>query len=309
MKKLGLVFMLLMVALTGCRKPYKEAKYQVIKPNETAFVIPLEGANKSKQGKFGSEDYLEKQKVAAKRIEIPQRWHQNGRREYSGEWIPTVQVLKVDRSPVTREWTSDPTSGTTNKNEAIELESKESIGFSLGVTISASVPEDKTARFLYWYSGKSLSNIIDLNVRSYVQDFLTKQFSNYTLDIARTKKGEIFDSLRVSAREFFEQKGILIENIGAAGQFMYTDDEIQKAINAKFVAEMKNQAADDEVAAANKFSKAKASIEAQQHLDADIKLKHAYANYLNKWNGQYPTYFAGELGQLAEIGMSRIGGK
>ena len=304
MKKIVLALMVFMIALTGCRKPYKEAKYEVIKPNETAFVIPLEGANKSKQGKFGSIDYLESQKVAAKRIEIPQRWHQSGRLESTGKWISTVKVMKVDRSPVTREWTSDAKTGTTNKNEAIELESKESIGFNLGVTISASVPEDKTARFLYWYSGKQLENIIDRNVRSYVQDFLTKEFSKYNLGDARTKKSEIFTALRDSARVFFAEKGILIENIGAAGQFMYTEKEIQDAINAKFVAEMKVKAADDEVAAAQKFMKARKSIEAQQTLDADIKIKHAYANYLNKWNGVYPTTMAGNLDDLAKMGLA-----
>lgn len=306
MKKLLLISTLFLLFATGCRKPYKEEKYVIIAPNETAFVIPLEGANKSKQGKFGSEEYLEEQKVATKRIVIPQKWHQNGRYESQGEWIDNVLVIKVDRAPVTREWTASSDRGTSNKNEAVEVESKESIGFSIGVTISASVPEDMTAKFLYKYAGKQLSSIIDLNVRSFVQDYLTKEFSKYNLSEAREKKAEIFSNLRNEARLFFKEWGIFIENIGASGQFMYSEPEIQKAINNKFVAEMKVKAADDEVKAANKFMTARASIEAQQHLDADIELKRAKADWYRKWNGAYPTYLAGSLEDLANIGMSRM---
>ena len=303
MKKnsLLLVAMLLVLALVSCRRPYQEKRYEVIAPNETAFVIPLEGANKTNQGKFGSEEYLQESKVAAKRIEIPTRFHQNGRRDWEGEWIPTVMVIKVDRSPVTREWTADPSKGTTNKNEAIEVESKESIGFGVGVTVSASIPEEMTSKFLYNYSGKTLADIMDKNVRSFVQDYLSKSFVAFVLDTARTKKAQVFDNLRTEARQFFLKKGIYIENIGAAGQFIYTEKEIQEAINSKFSAEMKVKAAKDEAEAAKEFLKAKSAIEAQKMLDANIALMHAQANYLNKWNGVYPTSMAGDLMGLAAM--------
>ena len=297
----------LLSLLVGCGpRPYQEEKFASITPNETAFVIPLEGATESKQGKFDSKEYLEHMKVAAKRINIPQRWHQTGRMANDGEWIPTVEIIKVDRSPVTREWTADNNTGTATKNEAIEVESRESIGFKVGVTVSASVPEEQTATFLYYYSGKPLTTIIDMNVRSFVQDYLSKEFSKYSLDTARAKKSEIFTKLRDDARVFFKEKGIYIENIGAAGQFTYTEVEIQNAINAKFVAEMKVKAAGDEVSAANKFMTARQSIEAQKNLDADLEIKHAYAKYLTTWDGHYPVTMAGSLDDLSKMGLSKM---
>lgn len=304
MKKLALALVAMSMFIIGCARPFQEEKYVNIAPNETAFVIPLEGATLSKQGKFNSKEYLESMKVAAKRIIIPQRWHATGRLNNDGEWIPTVEVIKVDRSPVTREWTNSAGTGTSNKTEGIEVESKESIGFTVGVTISASVPEENTATFLYYYSGKQLKDVIDLNVRSYVQDYLSKEFSKYTLDTARSKKADIFNELRNIAQAFFAEKGIHIENIGASGQFSYLEKEIQNAINAKFVAEMNDKTTDDEVKAANKFMTARNSIEAQQNLSVDIELKKAYAEYLRKWNGQYPTTMAGDLGSLAQMGMA-----
>ena len=42
-----------------------------IGPNQSAFLIPLTGANKAGQGKFMSIDYLQANKVATKRIQIP----------------------------------------------------------------------------------------------------------------------------------------------------------------------------------------------------------------------------------------------
>ena len=104
-------FILLLVALftvfglTGCG-PYPTEQAVEVKNNETAFVVPLEGDSKSKQAQFMSIEYLEKAKVATKRIVIPQRKRSLGRAWFDYEWIPLARVIVVDRSPVTRSgWT------------------------------------------------------------------------------------------------------------------------------------------------------------------------------------------------------------
>lgn len=61
----------------SCGPPLKE-EFTEIEPNETAFVINLESDAKS-QKQFESIEYLEKQKVAAKRINIPLREKDTGR--------------------------------------------------------------------------------------------------------------------------------------------------------------------------------------------------------------------------------------
>jgi len=86
-------------------------RHVVIGPNETAFVIPLEG-DSTAQGRVQSIDALEKAKVMAKRIYLPVRKRDLGRGPANYEWVPTLKVVKVDRSPVTREWTAEVSTGT-----------------------------------------------------------------------------------------------------------------------------------------------------------------------------------------------------
>ena len=81
--------------LTGCIKPFDKPEFVEIDTSETGFLIPLEG-DTSQQAKFQSEDYLRQRKVAAKRVQILHRWSQEGRLEYTGRWIPTVRLVKVN---------------------------------------------------------------------------------------------------------------------------------------------------------------------------------------------------------------------
>ena len=95
----------------GCLKPFDRPEYVEIDTSETGFLIPLEGETGA-QTRFQSEDYLVQRKVAAKRVQITHRWSQEGRYETEGRWIPTVRLVKVVRSPVTREWTMPQGPGT-----------------------------------------------------------------------------------------------------------------------------------------------------------------------------------------------------
>jgi hypothetical protein len=278
-----------MVFSTGCIKPYQKEIFEEIGPNETAFVLPLEGANKAAQMKFESIEFLNEKKVAAKRIQIPTRWYKTGRMRSSGQWIPMVRVIKVDRAPVTREWTEEEGSGTSNKNEAVLAESSESIEFGIGVTITAYIKEPNAARFLYFYSGKPLNDIIDLNIRSFVQGFLTKEFAMDDLDRVRKKKKNIFERLEVAAKEKFKEKGISIEYVGAAGGLNYTDEDIQNAINDKFAAEMKKQAAKDERLAAEEFNKAAQARAKKTKLEIDVMNAQANLARAKRWNGELPA--------------------
>ncbi|MFA6235605.1 MAG: hypothetical protein WC824_15660, partial [Bacteroidota bacterium] len=96
--------LLVLVFLAGCQ-PYMTPKYYEVKPNETCFMVKLEGDTKTGQAKLESSEFLEAGRIQAKRVEIPQRWNQTGRGYSAGEWIPTSLVICVDRTPVTREWT------------------------------------------------------------------------------------------------------------------------------------------------------------------------------------------------------------
>src|SRR4051812_35624731 len=109
--------------LNGCIRDYDKPEYSEIDTAETGFLIPLEG-DSAGQAKFASEKYLDERKVAAKRVQIVHRWNQTGRLPSDGTWIPTVRLIKVKRSPVTREWTAEATRGTASKDQAIWTESQ-----------------------------------------------------------------------------------------------------------------------------------------------------------------------------------------
>jgi hypothetical protein len=124
MKKLVL-FLVVSVTLTlmGCQ-PFDKPEFVDIAPNETVFVVPLTGST-SDQAKFMSVEFLEKNMVATKRIQIMHDWVQDGRGVGNGHYAPTIKVIKVDRTPVSVTWLSG------DKDKKIEVESIESIGFSV----------------------------------------------------------------------------------------------------------------------------------------------------------------------------------
>lgn len=264
---------MVLIAMTSCRKPYQETLYESVNPNETAFVIPLEEGTKENQDKLKSEEYLQTKKVAAKRIIIPTQWHQTGRRSHIGDWIPSVRVIKVDRAPVTREWTGADGSGTSgNKKQDIEVESQESIGLGISVTATGMIPEEWTAKFLYLNSGRTLAEVMDLDIRAYIQQTLTTEFGSRKLALCQTQRADMYKVMVEGTKKYAESLGVKLTNIGAAGQFRYIDESIQVAINEKFTSAMKIEAADNAVKAANKFVQAAKAIEAQKTLDAELEL-------------------------------------
>jgi len=62
-----IILVLFAMCLTGCGcvGPYKQEVMVDIQPNETAYLVPLEGANKTSQASFMSIDYLDANKIAA----------------------------------------------------------------------------------------------------------------------------------------------------------------------------------------------------------------------------------------------------
>jgi len=236
---LGAVTML----TTGCMGPVKLEKFEDIKPNETAFMIPLEGESKGGQAKFDSVQFLEAKKVAAKRIDIPQRQRDTGRWMGDFEWIPTVLVIKVDRTAITREWKDD---------KALKMESRDSINFKFGITITAHIDEPDASTYLYFYRGQqSLADILDHNVMGYVLAGLSNKFGNMILSEVQVKKQDVLDQVETDTKTFFKAKGITIDYLGSAGGIEFEDDSIQSSINSKFTAENDLKVAEGQKAAQN----------------------------------------------------------
>lgn len=271
-KTFNYVMVLILVMVSSCMKPYQEQLMVEVAPNETAFVIPLEEGSKTNQGKLASQSYLEQKKVASKRILIPTQWHQTGRMVRTGRWIPSVRVVKVNRAPVTREWTAKGTGTNGKSKQDIEVESQESIGLGISVTATGMILENQTAKFLYLNSGRSLADVMDLDIRAYIQQTLTAEFGSRKLALCQTQRAAMYRVLVDSTKAYANSLGVKLSNIGAAGSFRYIDQTIQVAINEKFTSAMKIEAADNAVKAANKFIQAANAIKQQKTLDADLEL-------------------------------------
>jgi hypothetical protein len=326
-----LVAALFAFGLGGCIRPYDRPEYAEIDTSETGFLIPLEG-DSGVQAKFQSEEYLRALKVAAKRVQITHRWSQEGRLPNDGQWIPLVRLIKVNRSPVTREWTADAASGTASKNQAIWIESSDSVGFSMGFTCTSFIPEEQAAKFLYWYPSGSLASVMDTEVRARMQQMAAEVAARYRLDLLREKKQEISDAVRNDVIAFFGQRGVVITTVGMFGGMTYENGEIQKSIDATVIAQqlkVVNQAKFEaqqrdndrveleanavaerarRIAAGEADAKKIAALaEAQSIREVNKALAEARENPLlyqlraleverariDHWNGQYPTYFVG----------------
>jgi len=288
--------------LVGCGPP-KVDLYEEIQPSETVYVIPLEGET-SKQGKFDSEEYLERNKVATKRVYLPLRKVSTGRYTWNYKWVPTVKVVKVDRKPITFVW---------EDKSGINVESKDSIGFTVGVNLSAYITEENTSRFLYRYPSGELHGVLNAIVKSKATEILSREFTKYDLEGdgdgrgARQLKGEIVELAKKELTDFFAETGVTITTFGLIGGLAYDDVEIQTAINENFKSELDIKDKENERIAQEKVNSknvsiakaekdaAKAFAEAAEDrkkmVEIEVSKINAEANLVKaqKWNGSLPA--------------------
>ena len=304
MKKIiALVLMVVMCCcmFTGCVKPYDKPEFVTIEPHQTAFLIPLIG-DTTAQASFESEEMLMQAKVAAKEIEIPHRWVQTGRRYWRGEWRDTMALIIVDRSPVTREWSSTDSVGTSAVNQAIYAESSESIGFSAGMNCSAQIySEEDAVKFLYCYNNKPLSEIMDSEIRARVESKFVEECASRTLNEILVEKEKIMNNVREDVETYFAQRGITITVLGMKDGLEYDDATIQKSINDKFSSEMKLTTQENENQRI--ISEAEAKAEANRILSESITDEILMKQYYEKWDGKLPNVMCSDdNGIIVDVG-------
>jgi hypothetical protein len=239
--KLALLTVASAMLFSSCTPP-NIPDIQQIAPNETAFLVPLEG-NREKQVKFDSEEFLEKNKISVGRIEIPKRWRQTSYpwMYWVGEYIPELVLIKVDRAPVTVQWqASVDTNGRPIRksgDKSIWIESQDSVGFSVGFNVSAFIEAQNASKFLYIYAGRSLQDVMDTEVHGRVMEVAQTFSAKQKMDKLREMKGEMSESIQMDVKKFFTERGITITNIGMFGGFVYENEQIQGAIDGVFVAQ------------------------------------------------------------------------
>lgn len=289
--------------LTAC-SPVKILDVVEVKPNETAWAIPLDAATQSGQVKFNSVDFLNQKKVASKRIMVDKVSRSIGRFYWDIEWIPAIRVIRVDRSLITREWTDVGAGGA---HDGIGVVTKDSVQLRVGLTITASIDEDDASTYLYYHGDRPLSDVLNQNVRSFAVAELTRQYSELALGAAQTNSTVIYNRLFEDAKIAFKAKGITIQYLGNAEGMTYADPKVQESINRSYTVQQDTKTAEMEQnaqkirnatlvltaeataqAARETFNAKEAStLQTQlkiQQIEAQAKLTMA-----EKWNGSLPA--------------------
>lgn len=255
-------------SLIGCSlvmQPFEEPVFVEANTSDTVFVVPMQET--SQQESFNSVNFLEKSMVATKRIRVNREWVQTSRKwffgigPYVGYYQPTVKVIKVDRSPVNVKWHGD--------TNGIWVESKDSVGFSTGVEITARIlTEQDAAMFLYNYPGvnvneqlqgesvvahvavANLSDVLNREVRVMVQKIFAREAAKNNMDELRGMKNEVITAIETEIVPYFKERGIDITTVGQFDGYTYQDGNIQTAINKVFQAQQDKQVAIAEAEAA-----------------------------------------------------------
>jgi regulator of protease activity HflC (stomatin/prohibitin superfamily) len=227
---LGAIAPVAVLVAVLCVRPYDVPEFVEVDASESAFLIPLEG-DTGNQSAFHSVKFLEEKKIATKRVQITHRWQQMGYLPRSGKYVGTVRLVKVDRRPITREWTKSHKTGTSPKDEAIAAESKDSVNFTMGISCTANIPEEAAAVFLYSYPSKSLSEMLDMEVRARIHQIIAEEAGNYNVFDLPAKKNDIMKAVREDIVPFFKKKGIDITTLAMLGGLTFDNVEIQRSID------------------------------------------------------------------------------
>ena len=249
----------LLLAGTDARAYYDKTDYAeayFILPNESAFFIPDVGATRDTQAKFGSMEYLEANKIAAKRFLIPHAKFSGSGSLWSDYYVPTGRLIVVDRTPYNREWVGAGERGTSSRNESFPCQSQEGLNVTAEISIAASVTEENAARFLYWfgvkppqgdrsnpaviftsvYYGKNLAEVMDTVGRGKVQALVCHEIGARTFDNVNKEVNAMLEAVERNAAAFFATKGITLDYIGWAGTLGF-DKDVQQAVNDRYTAE------------------------------------------------------------------------
>lgn len=327
-KTTAIMIGLTILMTTGCRRPFEPIKLEKISTNEEAFLLPLTG-DLAKQTTSNTEEYLTKNLVFVKQVKIPQQWVSKGYETFfwNGEWQDAATLIKVNKSPVTREWTAGKDSGTSEKNEAIWVMTADQVEFSTGWTCTARIADrDESVKFLHNYPNGSLESVMDKEIRARLQSSWTLEVTDLPMDELRNSATPHILKVRDEVILFFAERGIEITNLGITGGFIYKDEKIHDTMVDVFNAEQEKAKAKSATEAQEEKNRklqleaeglaAKTLKERQAEADgiklvADAKayeMEKAQANSaayfqlkqielekekLTKWDGHFPSYYMG----------------
>jgi hypothetical protein len=222
----------------GCAPP-KVEQFAEIEKDEMGFLVPVEGENKDSQAEISSAEAYKDAKVLGKRISLPLRLQTQGR--FDWKWIPTMRVIKAKRTPVTRVWTADPFSGTSAKNEALDVQSKDGVKLAVPVVASALITDEDGPLFQASYHGKTLEQVLDEDVRGHCLTQLQKKFQQAEMLQGREEKVTYLADVEKSGQEVFKAKGVTLLYVGSVKGLIYKDKQVQASIDKEYLKQLEER--------------------------------------------------------------------
>jgi regulator of protease activity HflC (stomatin/prohibitin superfamily) len=314
---------ILLLSAVGCRKPFEPVKLEMIEPHEVGFLVSNQDVHE--QTATSAEDYS-KSMVASQQVKVPQMWVPLGYETFfwDGEWRDAARLIKVDTSSVTREWTADPNSGTSNKNEAIWVMTSDQVEFSVGWGCTCKIANRQdAAKFLSNYKNGTLESVMDKEIRGKIQTDFALGVTDLPMDTLRKNATPVIKQTTTEVVKFFAERGITITNIGITGGFVYKDAKIIAKMVEVFTAEQEKNIAIAKTVAQEETNKtiqleadakAKATLtvlkaeaegiqavadakayeieKAQENKEIYLELKKLEIDKarMEKWDGKYPVY-------------------
>jgi len=274
MKRCFLLLMAVAIfSVTGCA--YDKPVFVEWGNSVTPFLIKLEGD--ADQGTVMTEDLLSKSMIGNRRVQITYRWQKLGRGVANGKYMPNERLLLVDRNPITREWTAETAGGTAKRDQAIWVESSDSVGFSTGISITARILDNSDAvKFLFNYPAQrnvvtavnnsykddyvarevGLEDVMDSEIRARVQKVFAEEAAVVEMDDLRGRKNDIIKAVEADIIPFFKGRGITITTVTMFGGFTYENPLIQSSIDKVFQAQQDKNVAIAEADAARERKEA-----------------------------------------------------
>lgn len=225
MKFLKFAALLSVFLFSGCMRPFEPIKLEEIQPHEAAFLVPYVGGVE-KQVSINNEDVLRQNLVNVRQVRIPQQWVQLGREWffYNGEWRDAAKLIRVNLEPETREWTADPGTGTSDKDEAIWVMTADQVEWSTGWTCTAQIEDP--VKFLAQYPNGVLKSKMDAEIRGKIQSVFGLAVTDLPMESLMTGSTPIINQTIKEVTEFFSARGIKITNLGITGGYVYKNKAI-----------------------------------------------------------------------------------
>lgn len=218
-------------------------------------------------------------------------------------YVPAGRLIKVDRTPFSREWVDASDRGTSKTKQGFPCQSLEGLNITVGVSIGTSVSEANAAKFLYRfgvkaprgemngqiendgriiftsvYYGRSLWEVMDDVGRKYIQTVVCTEINGRTFDKASEEANAIMDEVKKKATAYFATVGVTLDFIGWADSFEF-DKDVQHAVNRRYIAQQ------DEIIA-KALTPHTGTIQA-------LAAAEALRSFGNKTDGKLPTTIVG----------------